>query len=189
MHKIMAELHLDHVHLTKVFNLLDQQAQLIGTGGSNKAKADIFLMVDIAHYMKSYPDLIHHPKEDRVYNVFKARTNDGADIVAQIQNEHQLLPNETIKLYTLLEAAANSVLLISREKLQSKIQNFLAIERKHMDLEEEILFPLIESTLTEEDWNSIDIATLSKSDPLFGANIEACYENLYQSIKSQGEID
>ena len=184
----MEALHLDHVHLTKVFNILDQQSQLISADEGRNGKPDIFLMVDIAHYVKNYPDLIHHPKEDRVYEVFKTRTNEGADIVDQVQNEHKLLPNETNELYTLLEAAANSALFISRDELRSKIQHFLALERNHMNIEEQVLFPLIESTLTEEDWDSIDTATLNKSDPLFGDNIEACYENLYRSIKSQGGV-
>lgn len=180
----MEELHLDHTHLTKVFNILDQQVELIANNGD----PDLFLMADIAHYIQNYPDLIHHPKEDIVFNVFKKRASKGLDIVEQLQADHQSLPNETKELYEILKTTANSTSLVSRKELKSKIIHFLKIERKHMNLEEEVLFPLIKETLTEEDWDSIDAASEKQSDPLFGEHTECCYENLYKSIKSQGGI-
>ena len=189
MHTIMAELHKDHIHLGKVFNILDQQVELLSTGGH----PDYYLMADITHYIQHYPDLIHHPKEDRVYEIYKQRSQKAADIVNQLQEDHKTLPSATIQLHDLLESAANSVVLVSRKEIQNEVQNFLEIERQHMNLEEEILFPLIIKTLTEDDWKSLEktIAeeTAEKIDPLFRGSIEGGYENLYQSIKRQGGID
>ncbi|HIP94795.1 MAG TPA: hypothetical protein EYH20_05610, partial [Leucothrix sp.] len=95
MHTIMAELHKDHVHLKKVFNILDQQVELLSTGGH----PDYYLMADITHYIQHYPDLVHHPKEDRVYDIFKQRSHEAADIVNQLQKDHKTLPSATIKLH------------------------------------------------------------------------------------------
>lgn len=178
----MTELHKDHVHLEKVFNILDQQIELL----SSDSNPDYYLMADITNYIQNYPDLIHHPKENRVYDVYKQRSNEAADIVAQLQKDHQTLPVETNALQNLLETAANSAIFLSRNKIQDEVKNFLRIERKHMNLEENILFPLILKTLTDDDWKILESDTTEINDPLFGGSIEARYKNLYESIKRQG---
>lgn len=183
-HRIMDELHLDHLHLLKVFKILDQQVELLASGHD----PDFFLLTDIAHYIKHYPEFIHHPKENIIYNLLSKKTNNEAEVLAQLQKEHRELPEETNQLDELLNSAASSAIFISRDELKSKIQHFLDIQRKHMDLEEKFIFPLINETLTEEDWNSINTEAMPAHDPLFGDDIEARYENLYQSIKSQGGL-
>ncbi len=185
----MAELHKDHIHFEKVFKILDQQVELLTTDGH----PDYYLMADITNYIQQYPDLVHHPKEDKVYDVFTQRSNEAADIVEQLQQDHQKLPSKTIELHKLFEAAANSVVLISREEIKKEAQDFLEMQKKHLNLEETILFPLIIKTLTEDDWKSLESSIAmeisDKVDPLFGATIAECCENLYQSIKKQGDVD
>ena len=181
MHKIMADLHQEHLHLARVFDILDQQLEQFTEGKT----PDLFLMADILNYVQHYPDLVHHPKEDLVYEVFRTRTSVGMVYVVQLQKEHYYLPFLTNELHTMLQSAANSVAFVSRDVLKDKIEHYLDVQRKHMDLEESVLFPLIEKTLTDEDWKSIELSNLEKADPLFGDSVEACYENLYQSIQSR----
>lgn len=177
----MKELHQDHLHLTRVFNILEQQLEILSTDGD----PDLFLMLDILNYVQHYPDLVHHPKEDRIYDVLMNRSIEGAKYLVQLSKEHQYLPTLSDELYKMLDSAANSTLFVSRDELESKIKYFLKIERKHMDLEEKVIYPMINKTLTDEDWESIEVDTLDKDDPLFGDSVEACYENLYESIKKQ----
>ena len=182
MTTIMDDLHQEHLHLTRVFNILEEQVNIM----ANEGDPDLFLMVDIVNYVQHYPDLVHHPKEDKVYDLFSSRSKEGADIVKQLQDEHKFLPTLTNEVHDMLVGAANSVLFVSREELFSKIQHFLETERKHMNLEEDTLFPLIKTVLSEEDWDSLELSALMKADPLFGNTVEARYQNLYQSIKAQG---
>jgi len=89
----------------------------------------------------------------------------------------------------LLEKVIHSVVLVSREEIQNQINLFLEAQRKHMNLEEEQLFPLIKETLTEEDWQNLEETKQQQIDPLFGDSIDGNrYEKLYQSIKKQGGI-
>lgn len=177
----MEELHQDHINLTRVFNILEQLSEILSTNGD----PDLFLMIDIFDYVQHYPDLVHHPKEDKIYDVLMNRSIEGAKYLVQLSKEHQYLPTLSNELYKIMDSAANSTLFVSREELQSKIEFFLRIERKHMDLEEKIVFPMINKTLTDEDWDSIEVAILDKNDPLFGDSLEACYKNLFESIKKQ----
>lgn len=182
MHKIMAELHQDHIHLTRLLNMLDEQVEFLGSDGD----PDFFLMIDIANYIQHYPDLVHHPKEDQVYRVLRERTDKWTDIVDSLLDEHRHLPEVTLEFLNLLEGAASSYSIVSREDLKEKIENFIKIEREHMNKEENTIFPLIEKTLNEQDWEAVETNLIKKTDPLFGAQVEQSYENLYQSIKSQG---
>lgn len=179
---IMNELHQDHIHLTKVLNIMDQQVALITSGHT----PDLFLLADIAHYIQNYPDLIHHPKEDIIFNVLKQKTSEGAEMVAQLQDDHEKLPHETTELYNMLKSVAGSVLLLSRDELKSTIEHFIDLERKHMALEEQFVFPLIKEKLEDADLMGIDRSGSAEIDPLFG-RLASCYENLYQSIKSRGD--
>ena len=181
MNKIMTELHQDHIHLARVLCVLDKQLEML----KSDADADLFLMIDILDYIQHYPDLVHHPKEDIVYEVFKARSTEGANIIEALMNEHQQLPSTSKKLHELLDGAANGIVFVSRQELYEKIQEFSVAQRKHMNLEEEKLFPLINKIMTDDDWAKVDATMPNNHDPLFGANLEECYQNLYQSIKTE----
>ena len=183
MHKILMELHQDHLNLTRVFGILDQQLDRIASNNH----PDLFLCVDILHYIQHYPDLFHHPKENIVYDVLKHHTTDAKDIIHQLEDEHQSLPQETETLKDILESAANSVLFVSRDVLTTKIADFLKLERKHMDLEEEVVFPLIDKAIPDNDWLEIEKKVESTIDPLFGSKVQTCYQNLYDSIKAQAK--
>jgi len=66
------------------------------------------------------------------------------------------LENETRKLgesARLLESGAGS-----KEEIKKQLSSFLIKQRRHMYIEEETVHPLIESALTEEDWNYVQSA-------------------------------
>ena len=110
------------------------------------------------------------------------RTDDAADVVKQLLNEHQELPTATIKFQAMLDGVVNGSLFVSRQELVDDIRQFIEVERKHMDLEEGTLFPIINKTLTEKDWEELDRRMEQKQDPLFSGKIEESYQNLYQSL-------
>jgi len=181
MHQIMTELHQDHKHIARLLNILRKQLELMSSDGD----PDLMLMTDIACYFQHYPDLVHHPKEDKVFEVFSERTDKAADIVEALRKEHQQLPAVTVEFHNMLDAALNDALFISRKELQQKIQAFIDIEIEHLKREEAVLFPLIEKTLTDEDWQELEQDIDKDADPLFGVEVDDCYDNLYQIIKSQ----
>jgi hemerythrin-like domain-containing protein len=180
MHKIMSDLHQDHINLARVLTILEQQVKRLTNGDST----DFFLMLDATNYIRHYPDLIHHPRENKVYEVLKKRTSEGAEIVEQLMNEHKTLPSASKKFHKLLDGAANDSVFVNRDELVNEIQQFIEIERKHMNLEEDILFPIINKALTEKDWDKLDSMMEENKDPLFSGKIEESYQNLYRSLDS-----
>ncbi|OQX00750.1 MAG: hypothetical protein BWK73_47725 [Thiothrix lacustris] len=180
MHKIMTDLHQDHVNLAKLLTLLEQQADLLATGG----EADLLLMTDIADYIRRYSDQIHHPKEDTIYEVFSARSSDAATVIAGLLVEHQDLPTITHAFQGLLDNVINSAIL-SRQELQGKITAFIEAQKAHLNTEEAELFPLINSTLDAADWVAVEQSVEEHSDPLFGHQLMERYRNVHQLVMRQ----
>ena len=181
MHRIMAELHKDHHNLAQVLRVMESQLKRLAEGEHE----DLSLMMDATRYIKNYPDAIHHPKEDKVFEMFMTRTQEGADIVAKLRKDHQELPKVTIKFESKLDDAINGQGMVNREELVNSIKGFINSEWEHMNLEEDVLFPLIDLTLSKDDWNALDNQISETSDPLFSDKINKDYNNLYQSVIGQ----
>lgn len=181
MHRILAELHQDHIHLSRLLKMLIRHVKTISNGGN----PDIYMMLDIVDYIRNYSDLFHHPQEDKVYEVFKARSNEGADIVDKLLAEHQHIPKKTLEFEQLLEDILKGSISISKNELSNKIADFIGIQMKHLNTEEEKLFPLINKTLKNSDWAKLEKVVQERTDPLFGEQVEASYEKLHLTIKGQ----
>ena len=182
MNRIMAQLHQDHIHLSRLLKMLERHVKVLLHDGD----PDLNMMIDVVDYIRNYSDLFHHPKEDIVYEIFKKRTKEGSDIVDNLLNDHQHIPMVTLEFQQILYSASNGSLIIKRDELSKKITHFIDIQRTHLNTEEEKLFPLINKTLKDSDWAEIEAAVQEKSDPLFGKKVEESYESLDQTIKDQG---
>ena len=180
MHRIMLELHQDHIHLSRLLKMLDRHVKVL----QNDGDPDFTMMIDIVEYIRNYSDFHHHPKEDRVYNVFKARSDHQAtQIIDGLLNEHQQIPKVTIAFQQLLDGALNGSIIITRKDLSERITNFIDIQMNHLNIEEEKLFPLINQMMKESDWELVESKMKSKDDPLFGSKVEEAYEDLHQMLE------
>ena len=54
-----------------------------------------------------------------------------------------------------------------------------------MNLEESVVFPLINKTLEDKDWKLLEDLIEADSDPMFSDNIEETFKTLYKSINAQ----
>ncbi len=181
MNRIMAELHQDHIHLSRLLNMLERHVKVLMHDG----EPDLNMMLDVVEYIRNYSDHFHHPKEDKVYAIFKKRTKEGEDIVDSLLDDHQHIPGVTLEFQQILYNANNGSLIINRAELSKKITHYIDIQRTHLNTEEEKLFPLINNTLKVSDWAELEASVQERSDPLFGANVEESYEGLHQTITDQ----
>ncbi|MBJ6611608.1 MAG: hemerythrin domain-containing protein [Candidatus Thiothrix moscowensis] len=182
MHKIMSDLHQDHVNLTKLLTLLAQQVEKLAAGD----EVDLLLMSDIADYIRRYSDQIHHPKEDEIYRVFRACSNEAGELVEALLLEHQQLPDVTLDFQKALESVINDTAILTRQELHDQIVAFISTQQAHLDAEEGGLFPLINTTLQAADWAVVEQGMQEHAaDPLFGVHIMDRYRNLHQLMKER----
>lgn len=177
---ILEQLKFDHENVSQLLDILDAQLNRIHSLES----ADFDLVQDIMHYMIHYPDRLHHPLEDLVIERLIERDPSARKIATTIQKEHKGLATKGLAFYEIASGVADGAMVL-REELEAKGRDYVEFLRSHMRMEEEELFPRAEKVLSREDWESVAQAIAQQADPVFGAIVDAQYQELYAYIQQQ----
>jgi len=179
----MEVLRQEHANMTLLLDLMERQVAAV----RQDEAADFALLEGIVDYFLTYPDLVHHPKEDLLF--YRLREVDPA---AAAGAEELLSGHEGLGLLArrVARAMVDHILQGTAETrlwLVSLGQDFIDINRQHMAEEEQHFFPLVLRTLSEADWAAVDRRIGGRGDPLFGAMVEDRFQSLQQYLaKSQG---
>lgn len=177
MHPILSELHRDHLNFSRILRLLENQLDLIRGGGH----ADLHVLNEIVDYVQSYPDLIHHPREDVIFLVYRERSVHGIDLIDRLMDEHRLLIGSTAYLREFLNQWGRD-LPVPREHIAMLVSEYLQLQWDHLNLEESSVYQLLADGLTAADWERIEATIPSGSDPLFGDLMRRCYQNIFDQV-------
>ncbi len=180
MHPIIRKLHHEHVHLSRLLDLLDRQLAAIHAGD----KPDYDLMLDIMNYVTHFPDLFHHPKEDLVFERLRARDPASTAVVGRLLREHRQIIGKGKEFFAVLENAVNDVIL-PRGSIEQTGRDYVGSLRRHMDTEEGDVLRRAEKALLPEDWERIEQAAQEGPDPLFGGVVAQDYRALAQYIGAE----
>jgi len=157
----LQRLHQDHVNLLRLMAVLERQLGFFDSG----TRPDWDIVQGVIDYLLTYPDLRHHPLEDRILKRIQIRHPAAAQPFAGLEAEHRELAAALRRI-----AAATAQLLqdaaMAREGYSHLLRDFLAQQRRHLRLEEAGLFPLAEQLLDENDWQEVGSQTPGLADPL-----------------------
>ena len=179
MQPILDKLHNDHINFFKLLTFLEEELHLL----EECEDCDLTSTLDAIKYMKEYPDFVHHPLEDVVFKYFLEHHEEAHEKIVELLHEHDEMPKLTEKLLNMLEGVLAEVPQ-KREDICDNLKKYISIQKEHMDLEEAYVYPVINSTMNENDWNNIDSELAHVEDPLFGKNVEKAYQGLLQQIVS-----
>ena len=180
MAHIIQQLQKDHLNAARLLDLLEAQIGILHDGET----PDYLLMLDVMCYMRHYPDLFHHPKEDLVFEKLKERDPSARRIVDNLMQEHKALAEKGAQFFESLQIVVSES-MVPRETLESQGRGYIAFLCSHMDKEEDQVFPLASKVLREEDWAEIYTAMESKADPVFGKVVAGKYRALYDFLTQQ----
>ena len=176
---IMAALRAEHKHIASVMGVFGQQLEAVAAGDL----VDTHIMYETMDYMVSWPDRFHHPREDLVYGRVAEVDPSAADNVDSLQREHDVQGVKGRKLLADIdrwregEITGDSVVEDGREYIKKMYA--------HMNTEEEIVFPQIESVLSLDDWRELAVDDQLKpaSDPVFGGRVDREFRNLARKLR------
>lgn len=180
MAHIIQQLQQDHLNVAKLLDLLEAQTGTLHDGRT----PDYLLMFDVMCYMRHYPDLFHHPKEDLIFEKLKERAPNARPIVDTLMEEHKALAEKGAQFFESLQTVVSES-MVPRETLESQGRDYIAFLRSHMKKEEDQVFPLASKVLREQDWAEIDTAIESQADPVFGQVVARKYRALYDFLTQQ----
>jgi hemerythrin-like domain-containing protein len=96
----------------------------------------------VIEFFKKYPDTRHHPKEDIIYEKFKTRDPDRAASIADLQAEHREGAVRLRRVAQAIDAVLNDQEVL-RESVDRIVRDFIDDERRHIALEDEVVFPAV----------------------------------------------
>lgn len=177
MSDVLDKLTADHAHIARLLELFEEQVSLIHAGEN----PDAALMQDIMAYMTHYPDLIHHPLEDLVFEHVINRDASTHKVLKSLLLEHDKLARAGHDLKMCVDCLESEA-LVRRETLDKLSSDYLRTLRRHMRDEEEHAFPLARSLLDAAEWEEIRAEFKVKDHEVFGAALDSHYQTLYHSI-------
>lgn len=174
-------IHLDHINFDKVLNVLQETVQALVSGGSkDRQKED--LLYSIIYYIRMYPDRVHHPKEEEcLFPILLKKCPDVLELIDKLKGQHAEGAGRISALTEALNAFSASP-DNARDRLMDAASAFVAFQREHIGLEERELLPKAAEVLSSEDWNHIEKAFRSNTDPVFGENVETGFQSLFDRI-------
>jgi hemerythrin-like domain-containing protein len=117
-------------------------------------------------YIDEYPELLHHPKEDKyLFARLAAACPEARPLIERLESEH----TEGARLVRELERA---LLLYEDARpdgwaaLSDMVDEYTQFHWDHMRLEEKELLPLAERSFTAQDWKVVDEGFASNTDPI-----------------------
>lgn len=177
MTELLKTLHQDHKNYAILLNLLEEEADRLEQG----LAPDYIKMYDIANYMTSYPDSIHHPHEEFVFDVLKKVDPECAADLDRLNEEHDRLAATGQELKDAVNETLSGAIL-PKEKILESARAYVDLLRSHMNLEEGKVFRRATARLSDADWRSIDAKLSREEDPLFGAVVQDQFAKLYEGI-------
>jgi len=175
----IASWHADHVHFARLLDILDDELEQFGEGGAPRYE----LMEEIVYYMTHYSDVVHHPKEDLVFEIVKVRDPRLQREVDELAWEHRILRETGEQLAHDLDDIINGS-IAPRDRLQHSAREYIACMRGHMNVEEARILPAAQRLLRDDDWPAVDARIGELEDPLFASGAETRYAALREHIAS-----
>jgi hemerythrin-like domain-containing protein len=146
------------------------------------AKPDFTLLGAMIYYIDTFPERFHHPKEDQyLFRLLRMRCNEAAPLLDRLQAEHRAGAR---KIRALEQALARFQQggMAEFSGFNTAVDDYANFHWEHMRAEEKEVLPLAEKHLTAGDWEAIDAAFTDHSDPLFGAEAGAAFDQLFRRI-------
>jgi hemerythrin-like domain-containing protein len=171
----------EHRALAAIIHGLHYLVEQIRKGGP---KPDFKVFRAMVYYIDTFPEKLHHPKEDRyLFRMLHERTQEANSVLESLEAQHirgAALIRELEQALLRWEAGGDAFF----PEFVRQVEHYSDFHWKHMREEEDFVLPLAERVLTAEDWKEIDAAFAGNADPLVGNDLQKDFNKLFSQIVS-----
>ena len=148
---------------------------------AGRMDADHELLGAMFHYIETFPEQLHHPKEDDyLFARLRVRRPDSAALLDGLEREHVVGRQKFTELKAKWEAYRSDRTAL--DPFYDGVETYAHFHWKHMRKEEDEVLPMASSSLTSEDWVAIDAAFASNNDPIVGVPASKAFRELFKMI-------
>jgi len=170
----------EHQNFSRLLDLFAQEVAVFHAG----ERPDYELLLDIVTYLRHFPDLAHHPREDVAFARLAERDPSLGPMVARLQQEHRVIAAAGERMRDLLEGILDGT-FAERVQIEAACATFLVYYRHHIQTEEQGILPRAAGLLDAADWKAIAQVHATAPDPLFGEAVEDRYRELRRKIAAE----
>ena len=142
---LLDKLKRDHINLQRILDLLSRELDRFFAG----EESDFDLKIELLDYIEHYAEQVHHPTEDLIYQAVLPKLEAGESLLKRLSREHGELIGMACRFRDTLEGVVQGEVM-TREEVETRGREFIALQRHHIDLEETEVFPLLEGALSQE---------------------------------------
>jgi len=177
---VMRQLEEDHLRIAKVLDALEHALRL-----DEHDDVNWNLVADIISYLQEYPDSVHHPLEDQLFDrvLDKGLTPAERELVHFNLAQHAEIIGATQRLARDVNDILSDI-VVPFDQLLDHFKRYLELQRLHMRNEIHHLFPLAERMLGDDDWREVAAEVATHADPMFDLNVGK-FAGLYNYITSR----
>lgn len=183
MSTIMSQLHLDHMNLSRLLEVLKDKLVRLKAG----ERPDYQLILDVVTYIVDYADTHHHPLEDQIYDYAIQQYPSSKQALSEVEAEHRLIRDDTREFQQLIENILMDS-IVPMETFNQRLEGFIRQQYNHLNQEEGTVFPLLEKLMQDKDWLNLQVKLQTREDPLFGDTVAEEYKRLYKSLIQQEAV-
>lgn len=171
----------EHKNLGKLLDIIETEITAFDAGD----KPDYELVQEVLDYLLTYPDMVHHPKEDAMMRRLNEVDPDAQFTIGDLEREHANL-GAAIRRF---KAAVANVLhdeTLPRDWFSQLAREFVAFQKKHMHMEEVVFFPDVIRAFSDTDWDAAQAAIPSgAADRVFGeTDDDGAYPLLMERLRT-----
>ncbi|GLT22086.1 cation-binding protein [Zoogloea oryzae] len=162
--------------------VLESADYLIGEIRAKRIKPDFQLLGALLNYIDTFPETLHHPKEDRfLFARLRQRTRAADSLLDELEAQHRSGEMRVRELHLALarfEVEGDGAL----DSFANTLTAFTELSWRHMTVEEKELIPLAERYLLDIDWEEVAAAFRDNNDPMFGSTRSDHFRQLFRQI-------
>jgi hemerythrin-like domain-containing protein len=177
---LLTSLRTDHRNLSMLLDLLQKETERLEAC----EEPDFELVHEVMEYMTSYPDTVHHPREDLLYQHILAARSDVDENLQRVESDHEAIAVLGAKLRDDIDSIAAGA-FIKRDVIIAELRGYRETLLTHMYWEERELFALADELQDDKEWSSIDLGGADDRDPLFGSRVDRKFRRLMAGIQQR----
>lgn len=175
----------EHRAIAAVCSGLRQQAALARSGGD----VDVALLTSMLHYLRVFPEALHHPKEEQyLFARLSARTDGFDEQLAELEGQHDeggALLAELEARATALHAAPGDAAALAA--LGEAVERFVELQWRHLNIEEKLILPAARQHLLAEDWAAIEQAFRDNARFAREGETATAFRQLFSRLMNQAQ--
>ena len=154
---------------------------LLKSARSQALRPDATLMKAMVRYIQDFPVALHNPKEDEyLFRKLRERSTEANAELDELERQHARIAQQVAELATLVGRYASGAASVA--EMEQGVSRHTQAIWEHMGREEDVILPLAQRHLTQEDWVEINDAFQKNRDPRFGGDTDAEFKRLFSRI-------